>query len=194
MKKIWLASYLLMSLAASHGAAAAKNDLSNTTWNLVGKFSFTPAVSCSRGGGANPGTRTTQLNLRPTIAFNGDGTFTLSGDALTTGLGANGTWDQRNGKIDLDFASRYNSALATMLDTLQRAWQGTTNAGGGTANWKWSNPKYSFSGTVNGNGTRLKITEATSIKLTARASYGGFSNTCTYNFKWARSYTGTPAR
>jgi hypothetical protein len=194
MKKTWFASSLILFLAAGNVAAAAKNDVSNTTWNLVGKFNFTPSGSCTRGGGAKPGTKQVKANLRPTITFNGDKTFTLSSDALTTGFGATGTWSQKNGNIDLDFASQYNSALATMLDTLQKAWQGTTSAGGATARWKWSNAKYSFSGTVNPRGTVLKINESTSIKLTAKASYGGFSNTCTYNFKWNRSYTGTKAK
>jgi hypothetical protein len=194
MKKTWFASSLVLFFAAGDVAFAAANDVSNTTWNLVGKFSFTPTVSCAKGGGANPGKKDVKLNLKPTIAFNADKSFTLSGDALTTGFGANGTWSQKGGKLDLDFASQYNSALATMLDTLKKAWEGTSSAGGATANWKWSNPKYSFSGTVNGKGTVLKVNESTSIKLTAKASYGGFSNTCTYNFKWNRSYTGTKAK
>lgn len=144
MKKTWFASSLVFLFSAGNAAAAAKNDVSNTTWNLTGKYSFTPTVSCSKGGGANPGTKDVQLNLKPVVKFNEGGALTWTNDALlAVGGTAKGTWAQKGNKLDIDFDAN-TSALAILLDTFKKLQQGSTSAGGGTANWKWSNPKYTL--------------------------------------------------
>jgi hypothetical protein len=183
MKQTILASSAVLALFIGDVSVAAPPDLAGTTWNLNGKFKANATVTCKVGGShSSPAGK--QPNIKATLTFNSDGSFSWSNDTLSPVSGVAGTWRQKGKKVELNFNNPSSVSYIRMFGT--QYFSSKNSSAEVTPN------KYKFFATTNGKGTKLEVTENGGFKLKASASYAGSSNTCNYNLKLQRVYKGTP--
>lgn len=184
MKRALLIGSTVLALAAGDGAAAAPS-VAGRTFNLAGKFGGSANVACKIGGArGNP--IKARKKLGATITFNEDGTFEWSNDALQVGLRGTGDWSQHGSTIDLDFDHPSSMSFLQLFGNRQI----NAQAGGANASGNFSPAKYDFFAKINGNGTKLAVTEKGGFRFKANASYGGSSDSCNYAVSLNRTYSG----
>jgi hypothetical protein len=184
MKKTSLIGSVVLALMASEGAWAGES-VAGKTFNLTGKFGGSAKVSC-RVGGAHGQRFKAQKNLAATIAFNEDGTFEWSNDALQIGQSATGEWEQAGSKIDLLFDDPNSMSYLRLFGNQQVSAQSQ----GASVTGDFEPARYDFFARTNSKATSLVVTEKGGFKLNADASSGGSSNSCKYKINLNRVYKG----
>jgi hypothetical protein len=198
MKKAYFLGSLAAALMAGDGAWAAKAPaLGDTTWELDGAYDVSYSYNCAVGGHGT-GKKTVRLpsqrNLNLNVQFNPDKTFSISGDTLALGVGAiTGDWRVKGRKLSFTYDDQTNSYIYQQSKYFQdysKQLSGSGSAGGGSYSYKFSPVKYSFTGGIDAKGNTLTFKESAGFKVTAKASFAGQSNTCTYQWTMGRKYTG----
>lgn len=172
-----------VAMLGCEGAWAAPS-VAGVSYTLKGSFGGGIGVTC-RVGGTHGQKIKARRKLGATISFKEDGTFEWSGDALLVGT-YTGEWTQQGTKIDLDFDNPGTMSFLQMFGNQTVSGY----AGGGSYEGSFSPTKYDFKAKINPKGNKIEVIEKTGFKIDASASFGGSSNSCKYNVRLTREYTG----
>jgi hypothetical protein len=173
-----------VAMLGCEGAWADAASVAGVTYQLKGKFGGSAGVTCRVGGTHNQNIKA-RRKLGATITFNEDGTFAWSGDALLIGT-YTGQWTQKGTKVDLDFDNPGTMSFLQMFGNQTVS----SNAGGASFSGTFSPTKYDFKAKINAKGNKIEVIEKTGFKMDASASAAGSSNSCKYNLRLTREYTG----